>query len=576
MGAVLAAGCADKHPSTRILFKDATVNGQPERLALDTGSAYMTIFADSAKRADMQIFLRASPTVDDKFQMVTLALAEPARINLGGGEFSVQPIVGNLSKFDIMVAADGVRIDGLISWPDVRDNVLVFDGPQRKITGVGTVSDEIKTNWLPFPIGQDEQLTLKTQLANGQLGTILVDTGAYFGVALPPEQWKAWRAAHPQAPSGFLIYVTPGVIGEQSVEEAWADEIQLGSLTLTDVPVHLANKSEMHLNNYAGTLGLYALARLNLVLDGKNNMAYVQARPPPGPYYPGIARPGIEQDATSGVLGKDWSIEGKVALNPSHQREMAGGILLNEANRKYERGDHAGALAECSQAIDFDAANDAAFTVRGALKIKEHDEAGGRADLNHALELNPANIWAYTVRAQYKFQHGDPDGAIADCSHAIDLDANYATAYLERGAIKQAQNNNSDALADYERVCTLLPNDGLAQLYRELLQRWAGRPPRNLTQELARISNPWQKALGDYLSGNLSEPALLALAEKSGDTDGKICQAEYFAGFVHYLNQDQAGARVHWQKCMDTKQTDQFEYAFAQTLLKFLDSMGKQ
>jgi len=176
-GALLATGCADDHPSTRIMFKDATVNDTHERLALDTGSAYMIIFQDSAERTGVDVFLRASPTVDDKFKTETLALAKPARINLGGKEYSVQPIIGNLSSFSIVVAADGGRFDGFVSWPEVRDNILVFDGPEHKIMSVDEVPSYAKEFWTAYPIGAENQLTLKTKLANGQLGTILVDTG---------------------------------------------------------------------------------------------------------------------------------------------------------------------------------------------------------------------------------------------------------------------------------------------------------------------------------------------------------------------------------------------------------------
>jgi len=367
------------------------------------------------------------------------------------------------------------------------------------------------------------------------------------------------------------------VIGTQIAEEAWADEIQLGSLTLTDVPVHPANTAEAQAGpRYAGTLGLYALARMNLVLDGKHKVAYAQARPLPGPYYPGIARPGVEKDPTGGVLGKDWSIEGKVTLNPSHLRETAGGILLNGATRKYEEGDHAGALTECSQAIEYDPQNDAAFMVRGSLRLMEHDDAGALTDLDQAIVLNPSNIWAYMARAKYKWEHGNPDGAIFDCSLAISINENYETAYFLRGVIKQIQNDTPGAIADYDRACTLQPNDGLAQLYREILQRWSGRPARDLSQNLSKWTNTWQQTIGNYLSGRVSEADFLAAAAEGRNSAGTMCEAEYFAGFVHFLNQDAAGARIHWQKCLDTHQTDLYEYAFAQTLLKFLDSTGKQ
>ena len=577
IGAILMAGCANDHPSTRIMFKDATVNGMPERLILDTGSSYMLIFDDSAKHAGMDVFLHASPDVDDKFRTMTMALAKPTIINLGGEENRVQPLMGNLSRSVIMVAADGARIDGLISWPEVRDNILIFDGTEHKISSVKTLPAGGLEGWIRMPIGYEDQLTLKPLMPNGQFGTVLVDTGAYFGVALPPEQWNKWRAAHPNAPSGSVSYMTPGEFGVQAAEEAWADEIQLGTLTLTDVPVHEANESEMKAGpSYAGTLGLYALARLDLVLDGKDNVAFVRTRPKPGPFYPGITRPGVDQDPSGGPLGHDWMIEGPVTINPKHIRQFAGEILMSEAVAKLTKDDHAGAMEELQQAIDFNDKNDDVFLVRGTLEMKDHDTTRGLADINHALELNPDNVLAYQARAQYELIHNEPADAIVDCTKAIFRDVNYMPAYELRGVAKQIQNDIPGAISDFAQTCVLYPYAEFPQLYREVLQRWTGTPPRDLTDYIAYWSDAWPKAIGSYLSGHLSETALLALAGSSHDAAEQTCQAYYFIGFAHLLNHDPAGARECWQKCVDTQQTELNEYAFAQTLLKAMDAADKK
>jgi tetratricopeptide (TPR) repeat protein len=509
--------------------------------------------------------------------MLTGALAKPAQINFGDGDMTVQPIVGNLAKFVISVAADGSRIDGLVSWPEVRDNILVFNGPEHKIDSVGTVPVDAY-NWPKFAIGREEQFTLKTPLSNGQLGTILIDTGSYFGVALPPAQWKAWRATHPNARTGYLSYVTPGAIGPQSVEEAWADEISLGKLTLTDVPVHEANPSEIQIDpkNYAGTLGLYALARLELVVDDKHAVAYARARPSPGPYYPGIERPGVERDASGGPLGQDWRIEGKVNLSTVHIRRVAGKVLVSDAAQKFLDGDHGGAIAEYTQAIEYDGNNDEAFLGRGLARIFDQDNEGGVADINLAIAVNPSNPKPYYYFGLYKYQHSDPSGAIADFTSAIALDSQFTPAYFSRGAVKQVMNDTPGAIADFDRDCELQPNDALPQLFREVLQRWSGRPPRDLSASLARWKNAWYRALGDYLSNHLSESGLMAAAADGKDSSVKTCEAYYFTGFVHFLNQDMAGAEARWKKCESTNQTGIYEYDFASNLLKFLGSRAKQ
>jgi tetratricopeptide (TPR) repeat protein len=576
--AILAAGCADEHPSTRIVFKDATVNGVPERLTLDTGSAYMVIYGDSSKRAGMEIFLQPPPTVDQRFESMTLALAKPADVNLGGVDNSVQPLVGNLARFSLMVDAKGERLDGLISWPEVRDNILVFDGPEHKVQSVDTLPIDPKAGWSKFPIGPNNQLTLMTAFANGQVGTILVDTGSYIGVALPMDQWKKWRAAHPNAPSGSLEYLTPGQIGVQSVEEAWADEITIGGLTLTDVPVHPADPVESNNfgNTYAGTLGLYALARLEFVVDGKDGVVYARPRPKPGPYYPGIERADVEKDPAGGPLGQDWMIEGKVVINPSHIRHFSGEVLAQQAINKYQNGDQAGAMAECIQAIAYDAKNDNAFAVRGVFKLKQNDDQGGLADVNHALELNPYNAWAYDARGEYKYQHDDAAGAIIDCSSAIAIDRNFISPYMLRGASRQVQNDTVDAMADYDRVCQLYPDTDFPQLYFEVLQRWQGGAPRDLSAYIASWPNDWAKAIGNYLANRLSESELMTMAANGRDPLALTCQAYYFSGFVHFLNKDLTGARERWQKGADCQTSEVNDRILARAMLKVLDSATKQ
>ncbi len=80
----------------------------------------------------------------------------------------------------------------------------------------------------------------------------------------------------------------PGA-GEVNAEDVWADKIKLGQISLLDVPVRPANDFEASgVENYAGTLGLYALGRMDLVVDGKNGFAYL---PVPGRRRARLTRP---------------------------------------------------------------------------------------------------------------------------------------------------------------------------------------------------------------------------------------------------------------------------------------------
>ena len=70
-------------------------------------------------------------------------------------------------------------------------------------------------------------------------------------------------------------------------DEVWATEISLGPLVLTEVPLIEASRTDIGLGgaDYQATLGLTALKRLDLILDGKKGLAYLHLRKsPPLPY----------------------------------------------------------------------------------------------------------------------------------------------------------------------------------------------------------------------------------------------------------------------------------------------------
>jgi S1-C subfamily serine protease len=78
----------------------------------------------------------------------------------------------------------------------------------------------------------------------------------------------------------------PGA-GTVVTEEFWAKELTFGTLVLTDVPVMPANVAEQAMGapGFEASLGLAALKRLDLVIDGSLGIAYLRPRnTAPAPY----------------------------------------------------------------------------------------------------------------------------------------------------------------------------------------------------------------------------------------------------------------------------------------------------
>ncbi len=572
--AVLVTGCEETHPNTRVVFQNATINGRPARLVFDTGAPVLTIFDYEAKDANLRMALRAPPKQSFS-ETMSLALSEPAQISLANFTFTGQMMVGYPPRGAIIITGDGKRFDGLVGWGELKDNILIFDGAQHRVTSVTELPAGLET-WQQFKIGPDWHLTLKTPMPNGQTGTILIDTGMFAGVALPPKQFADYRVAHPNAPTGFLIYMSPGS-GEQRVDEVWADEISLGGLTLYDVPIHPADASEMRIDakNYVGTIQLFGLARMDFVVDGKHGVAYVRPKNPPGPYYPAVSRPGVARDPTAVPIEQDWVIDGKLTLNPERLRYSAGGVLALDAIKKFQDGDIQGALDGLALAIGYDAKNDLAYYCRALIRQRQNDAPGALADFNQALELNPRNEAAHMDRAVIEYTSGEIGSAETDYNQAVALDPRNVQAFYFRGVIRQMQGNLSGAIADFEMCMTLQPEAEKPQLYRELLRRWAGSPPQDLSTISANWKDDLSRGVAKYLSGSLSESALFALAATGTDIPARQSAAYYFAGFVRFLNQDLAGARDFWQKCQaaDSKVT---EAQLAAAGVAYLDSLPKK
>jgi hypothetical protein len=129
---------------------------------------------------------------------------------------------------------------------------------------------------------QLDLLALDMPLEHGINGIVLLDTGSMYGVELSPQKWSKWKSSHTNQPSTFESYYSPS-IGPVIQEESWADKISLGSLMLTDVPIMAADANNITLaslpqTQYEATLGLAALKRLDIIIDGKNGFAFVRPK----------------------------------------------------------------------------------------------------------------------------------------------------------------------------------------------------------------------------------------------------------------------------------------------------------
>ena len=541
---LLLAGCASSpYPRARAFFPSATINHQAAHLALDTGAEMSSLFESGADRLDVPAaFSPPDIRVNGQNSFDTVALSPPLDFAIGNQTFSAPISIISFPWYESW-GVDWLGSDGVIGWPQVRDNILVFDGATRTIRAVSTLPPETAT-WLKLRILPAAQLRLEIPAGDGTTGNLLVDTGSPEGISLPPVAWNYWRNQHLQDRAVTRNYSMPG-LKAVSASEVWADEISLGPLTLTDVPVHPAQSVEdANLSGYVGTLGLYALSRLDFIVDASHGFAYLHPKPPPGPPYPGFPRPSDPDPAKSLPTDSTWTIADSVQLKIDPLFFYAGYV-------KYRAGDFPGALAE----------------------------------FNSAIQLDPQNLSARVGRAEVATILGHYEEAIADYSVVIARDPRSAEAHYQRGVTRQLLGDDVGAIADYSRAILLQPDDSaLPRLNRYLLDRELGHADPNFAESLVGWPDGWTKIVAKFLLGQVSEAGLFAIAAQPETTtatgqapdpatkDQHLAMAYYFAGMIHHLDHDDPAARALWQKSLHLDLAPFNEYqAFSRAQLSRLD-----
>lgn len=263
------------------IWMDITINGQPVHMAFDTGATVSALFRGTADRLKLK---RTDPPPG--FQpppgAITGAITEPFDFAYGNFVERAQFAVVEMPAFAETV------VEGFLSWYGLRNRVFVFD-PAKNHLDIGDVVPPGVLGWPKF-----NQRTNTADLGfdvggeDPQHHCVYLDTGADYGVSLNPKLWEKWVAAHPQQPA-TIHSATTVMTGPLYAPEMWADEIAIGSLVLTQVPVREMDAKEaspLFMPDQAATLGLAALRRLDFVLDGTNGVVYARPSGTPARPYP--------------------------------------------------------------------------------------------------------------------------------------------------------------------------------------------------------------------------------------------------------------------------------------------------
>lgn len=259
------------------IWAHSTINGEDVALILDTSATHSILFKETVDRLKLKVFPARNQGVNRPGSL-TLSRTEAATLRVG--TFSAKVEFASI-ELPPRAVPDG---DGVLSWNLFKDAVLVFDGKPANLRITDAVPEEA-LKWQEFRRVNDDVLGFFLEGTDRSSGIVYLTSGDPSGVALNSAQWKKWISAHPtQSATVSLGYNF--VQGTKVKQLNWADDLSIGRIHLTDVPVQETDLAEAAYPDAVAAMGLYALLRLDIVVDGKSNKVYVRARSDRSPSIP--------------------------------------------------------------------------------------------------------------------------------------------------------------------------------------------------------------------------------------------------------------------------------------------------
>ena len=261
--------------ATERIIVPAQINGQPVRLALDTGASDNILFRRAAERLGLKV-------MDD----LPIDIATPAGVKAGLSEFCRVTVGGRTSRANFIVIdlPDYLEpaLDGLIGWPALRQNVLYIRQDRKEITTLKSVPDFVR-DWPHWKLHTGSRLLgFEVERAEGGIGVIYIDTGMDEGVQLAPGRWRKWRESAAGEPYTLTAAFLPGTGESEAQKIYYAREIHLvDGLSVRDVPVSVTPEIFGNNPGCEAVLGLFALTRLVAVIDGEEEVIYLRPEESP-------------------------------------------------------------------------------------------------------------------------------------------------------------------------------------------------------------------------------------------------------------------------------------------------------
>jgi tetratricopeptide (TPR) repeat protein len=142
---------------------------------------------------------------------------------------------------------------------------------------------------------------------------------------------------------------------------------------------------------------------------------------------------------------------------------LASPNLLEEAAKKQEQEDYAGAIADYTEFLNTYSVGKAAplehrvdaYSNRGFSRAMLDDLTGAIKDFDRAIELAPNSADAYNARGNVNAMAGNPAQSIRDFNRAIRCNRNFADAYYNRAIGRHDLGDRHGAKVDFHQAAKL-------------------------------------------------------------------------------------------------------------------------
>ncbi len=293
-----ALTAVDTNGAENRIWINGQIDNSPVRLFFDTAATHSVLFRRTADRLGLKITERPPGVQNEPGMAPVGGWTDPCRLSLDGLTFNER-----FAVIDLPPSVD-TEAEGALSWRRMADAVLVFN-PKEATLWISNAIPSAAKDWTKFALRKDSQiLGFQAEASADEKYSIYIDTGSEGGVEVNTQTWNRLLSEEPEPRITLVAYYTPGA-GLMVAEEIWVKKLTVGRLEIRDVPVRRENAvvSGALMPDHAATLGLYAMKRINVVVDYSNEAVYAHANVDPAPPYPqnrlgAVFVPRSERDAT--------------------------------------------------------------------------------------------------------------------------------------------------------------------------------------------------------------------------------------------------------------------------------------